>query len=266
MYVFGTRKKKNALKLEELRAEKQKVIESVKEKETYKKAKEILEKFDPDNSLIKNDAKQDVTNGKLSSPIPGSEVRQRNVAHTMSTPNASFSQQPPSFSATPKLQMVSPLRGISPALQKQFFINNMPPGTPPGPPKPISVLPKERTIADKFVDYLVGDGPSNRYALICKTCHSHNGMALKEDFEYTTFRCCYCYKLNEAKKQRLSAPPLEGFSTPTQNHSTNETVCNEEMCGESENNKTTREDESEKNLPQDKEVEEVPTVQEKPES
>ena len=46
----------------------------------------------------------------------------------MSTPNASFSQQPPSFSATPKLQMVSPLRGISPALQKQFFINNMPPG------------------------------------------------------------------------------------------------------------------------------------------
>ena len=27
-------------------------IEDVKEKETYKKAKEILEKFDPDNSLV----------------------------------------------------------------------------------------------------------------------------------------------------------------------------------------------------------------------
>ena len=38
----------------------------------------------------------------------------------------------------------------------------------------------------QFVDYLVGDGPSNRYALICKACHSHNGMALKEDFEYTS--------------------------------------------------------------------------------
>lgn len=39
---------------------------------------------------------------------------------------------------------------------------------------------------NQFVDYLVGDGPSNRYALICKSCHSHNGMALKEDFEYTS--------------------------------------------------------------------------------
>lgn len=34
------------------------------------------------------------------------------------------------------------------------------------------------------MEYLVGDGPSNRYALICKQCLSHNGMALKEEFEY----------------------------------------------------------------------------------
>ena len=37
---------------------------------------------------------------------------------------------------------------------------------------------------DKLVEYLVGDGPENRYALICKQCQSHNGMALKEEFEY----------------------------------------------------------------------------------
>ena len=30
----------------------------------------------------------------------------------------------------------------------------------------------------------MGDGPNNRYALICSQCHSHNGMALKEEFEY----------------------------------------------------------------------------------
>ena len=34
------------------------------------------------------------------------------------------------------------------------------------------------------MEYLVGDGPNNRYALICSQCHSHNGMALKEEFEY----------------------------------------------------------------------------------
>ena len=37
---------------------------------------------------------------------------------------------------------------------------------------------------DRMLEYLVGDGPQNRYALICKNCFSHNGMALKEEFEY----------------------------------------------------------------------------------
>lgn len=49
---------------------------------------------------------------------------------------------------------------------------------------PRPVLPRERTLVDRFVDYLVGDGPSNRYALICRQCQSHNGMALREEFEF----------------------------------------------------------------------------------
>lgn len=55
---------------------------------------------------------------------------------------------------------------------------------PPVQPMPRPVLPRERTLVDRFVDYLVGDGPSNRYALICRQCQSHNGMALKEEFEF----------------------------------------------------------------------------------
>ena len=46
------------------------------------------------------------------------------------------------------------------------------------------ILPRERTATDRVIEYLVGDGPQNRYALICSQCHSHNGMALKEEFEY----------------------------------------------------------------------------------
>lgn len=215
-YFFTSRKRKNAQKLEELRSKKQKVIEDVKEKETYKKAKEILDKFDPDSSLLKSDGKEEQNTGKpVPIPTSGTELRQRNQGRSMSTPNSSFSQQAAPFSTTPMVQVTSPLRGMSPAMQRKFFIHNIPPGTPPGPPKPIPVKPKERTVADKFVDYLVGDGPNNRYALICKVCHSHNGMALMEDFEYTTFRCCYCYHLNEARKQRPSAPPLASFSTTT---------------------------------------------------
>lgn len=53
---------------------------------------------------------------------------------------------------------------------------------------------------DKFVEFVIGDGPNNRYALLCSQCHSHNGMALPEDFEYTTFRCAYCYTVNPARR------------------------------------------------------------------
>ena len=53
-----------------------------------------------------------------------------------------------------------------------------------GAPLPRPVLPRERGIMDRMLDYLVGDGPANRYALICIQCQSHNGMALKEEFEY----------------------------------------------------------------------------------
>lgn len=33
-------------------------------------------------------------------------------------------------------------------------------------------------------------------------------MALKEDFEYTTFRCAFCNALNPARKSRPVAPRL----------------------------------------------------------
>lgn len=78
----------------------------------------------------------------------------------------------------------------------------------PGPPLPRPVLPRERGYLDKFVEFLVGDGPANRYALICRQCESHNGMALREEFEYIAFRCCYCYYWNPARKQRPVAPRL----------------------------------------------------------
>lgn len=62
------------------------------------------------------------------------------------------------------------------------------------------------------MEYLVGDGPNNRYALICRKCHSHNGMALRDEFEYITFRCAYCYQVNPARKKK---PSLASLKQPT---------------------------------------------------
>lgn len=55
---------------------------------------------------------------------------------------------------------------------------------PAGPPMPRPILPRDRGVMDKLVEFIVGDGPSNRFALICRQCGSHNGMALQEEFEY----------------------------------------------------------------------------------
>ncbi|KAG7282222.1 hypothetical protein CRUP_038390, partial [Coryphaenoides rupestris] len=79
---------------------------------------------------------------------------------------------------------------------------------PPGPPLARPVLPRDRGALDRVIEYLVGYGPQNRYALICQQCLSHNGMALKEEFEYMAFRCAYCYFLNPAQKTRPQAPRL----------------------------------------------------------
>ena len=73
------------------------------------------------------------------------------------------------------------------------------------------IVQQNRSIVEKVVDYMVGDGPNNRYALICIHCYSHNGMALKEEFEYIAFRCCYCKGFNPARKMRPQPPRLDSF-------------------------------------------------------
>jgi hypothetical protein len=40
---------------------------------------------------------------------------------------------------------------------------------------------RDRTTVDKLVDFITGDGPNNRYALICPHCKLHNGLVLPQD-------------------------------------------------------------------------------------
>ncbi|KAJ7947502.1 Lunapark domain containing protein [Quillaja saponaria] len=47
---------------------------------------------------------------------------------------------------------------------------------------------------------LVGEDPTQSYALICGNCHMHNGLARKEDFPYITYYCPHCHALNKLKQ------------------------------------------------------------------
>ncbi|CAH3140276.1 unnamed protein product [Porites lobata] len=239
-YVFVSRMSKNARRLEELKDKKRQVLEEVMEKETYKAAKDLLDKYDPNSEIVKVE-KKEVT---PLSPMPaeakrpmgtiGTELRQRNAVPKVEGPGGAPLQRTisePSLAeaVTSQLnqsgtsnQLKEPLEtrksnslmnisspssgALSPMAQGLL----RPPGSPVPIPKPAKpILPRERTAMDKVIEYLVGDGPNNRYALICKQCCSHNGMALKDEFEFTAFRCCYCYHLNPARKQRPTAPKLD---------------------------------------------------------
>ncbi|XP_073011846.1 uncharacterized protein At2g24330-like [Typha latifolia] len=47
---------------------------------------------------------------------------------------------------------------------------------------------------------LVGEDPTQCYALICGNCHMHNGLARKEDFSYITYYCPHCHALNGSQQ------------------------------------------------------------------
>ncbi|NWR93185.1 LNP protein, partial [Furnarius figulus] len=203
-------------------------LEEVMEKETYKTAKLILERFDPESSAKVAELP---SAGTSATPRPGQEIRQRTAAqrNASTLPPVTAKQGSPKspVPASPNLQRDSsalsglPERTAVPSLQSSVLPRR--PGSPatsvpgmglhpPGPPLARPILPRERGVVDRVIEYLVGDGPQNRYALICQQCFSHNGMALKEEFEYVAFRCAYCFFLNPARKTRPQAPRLPDFS------------------------------------------------------
>ncbi|NXQ33019.1 LNP protein, partial [Alaudala cheleensis] len=228
IFFFSKRTERNNDALEDLKSQKKKILEEVMEKETYKTAKLILERFDPESSAKETELP---SAGTSATPRPGQEIRQRTaVQRSASTPPPATPKQgsPKSpLPASPNLQREAPaLSGLPdrtavPTLQSSVLPRH--PGSPatsvpgmglhpPGPPLARPILPRERGVVDRVIEYLVGDGPQNRYALICQQCFSHNGMALKEEFEYVAFRCAYCFFLNPARKTRPQAPRLPDFS------------------------------------------------------
>lgn len=226
-WYFVKRIRRNEEALEELKERKKTILNEVMETETYKKAKEILEKFSPElnaETILTNAATPTSTTGDLRHRNVGQTGKEAGVVSSSGaileprTPISSqlggpLSPNPSNLSSTVRTDRPLSHRSQlpyrqnpsgTPALAMSHAI-----GPPPGPPMARPVLPRERSLMDRMVEYLLGDGPQNRYALICSECHSHNGMAIKEEFEYLSFRCCYCYAVNPARKQKPRAPPLE---------------------------------------------------------
>jgi len=227
--------KRDEKKLDSLKEKKRKILNEVMDKETYKVAKQILDRFGPSYSIGKpfglanqgiqaplaarssladtSQLRRRVTSS-LSTSLPVSVTTTSRVSTSINTATRTTT---PTMTTTATKPLPLPQGGptaVQTAPPPPLTARPPPTGagdssrSVPGPPLPRPVLPRERGYFDQFVEYLVGDGPTNRYALICRQCQSHNGMALREEFEYVSYRCCYCYYWNPARKQRPVAPKL----------------------------------------------------------
>ncbi|KAI7747322.1 hypothetical protein M8C21_021718 [Ambrosia artemisiifolia] len=58
----------------------------------------------------------------------------------------------------------------------------------------------------RLAQLLVGEDPSQSYALICDNCHMHNGLARKEEFPFITYYCPHCHALNQPRNLSPSSP------------------------------------------------------------
>ncbi|XP_072937558.1 endoplasmic reticulum junction formation protein lunapark-B [Epargyreus clarus] len=191
-WYYNWRLSKNRLKLSKMREEKKKILEEVMNTETYKVAKEILDKYgspeEQSKALKPFVPTRNVPGNAPSTPAPATpgQLRQRQLAFQTSTPIANNMMVP-----------VNPPSAvyIGPRLRSDQL------------PRPLPE--RNRSALDKVVDYLLRDGPSFRMALICSECFSHNGMAIAEEYEYVSYVCAYCGRMNHAKKQKPAAPPLQ---------------------------------------------------------
>lgn len=267
----------NQEKLSTMQFEKKKILDEVTETETYKKAKEILLKFAPDQ------LKMTPLSPQSNYRVPQlTESPQRSVSPQNLTPPSNLGElrkrvltsQKPVLNvqrATPSNTGLAPV-GITPIQSTPIgFQSGVRPVIPVmgyRSPLPRPILSRERSYLERLVDYIVGDGPANRYALICRQCFSHNGMSLKEEFEYFGFKCCYCNTWNPARKQKCAAPRLEhdvtlsSMQLNTSNESEEQTSQSPSNDNEGNANSTQNEPSSPSDTDSDIEVVERPTESE----
>lgn len=210
--VFG-----NTEELKQLRAEKKKILEKVMDKETYKVAVDILNKFGDKTQRTQTQSLSAMTPMKGPQPMPmtpkGPGPIRAQVPHSAPAPQQMTPMGPGrQMAATP---IGFNMRQQTPMMQQQQSglihrpVGMIPQQTMPYRRTPYPIINhNQKGMLEKMVDYLVGDGANSRFAMICKDCLMHNGMALQEEYEYAAFRCAFCGAFNPSKKQRPLAPRL----------------------------------------------------------
>ncbi|XP_009787866.1 uncharacterized protein At2g24330 [Nicotiana tabacum] len=200
--------RKDQKALERLRAERQVKIDELKEKSNYYTILQLIQRYDPDPeskaaaatvlaSKLGTDTGLKVYLGDESKPnapvgksndveiVQSAGLRNRKQARSGSAESAVLYQ--------PEGEMIHDvqLEGSSMNQHQQMVVDHY---------SPTGSSTQDGGWLARIAALLVGEDPTQSYALICGNCHMHNGLARKEDFSYVTYYCPHCNALNRPKQ------------------------------------------------------------------
>uniref|UniRef100_A0A7N0T1R7 Lunapark zinc ribbon domain-containing protein n=1 Tax=Kalanchoe fedtschenkoi TaxID=63787 RepID=A0A7N0T1R7_KALFE len=215
--------RKDQKTVERLRAERQAKIDELKERTNYYTTQQLIQRYDPDPAAkaaaatvlasklgadsglkvyLGDESALDSTAGKShdAEHVQSTGLRQRKHGHVRSNSVGSTVVQSPegdlASHAGSEGQRTPPIAQAPTVEHYQ----------PQGP------NPSDGGWIAKLAALLVGEDPTQSYALICGNCHMHNGLARKEDFPYITYYCPHCNALNRSKQSPDNIS--SGISTP----------------------------------------------------
>ncbi|KAF2291767.1 hypothetical protein GH714_035522 [Hevea brasiliensis] len=205
-----------------LRAERQAKIDELKEKTNYYTTQQLIQRYDPDpaakaaaatvlasklgaDSGLKvymgDEAKLNDSTGMSNDVefVQAGSLRNRKQVHTRSITAGSS----PVLHHDEEMLCPAQSEGLQTSEQNQLVVEHH---SPHG-----SAVHDGGWIA-RLAALLVGEDPTQSYALICGNCHMHNGLARKEDFPYITYYCPHCHALNQPKHSEGCA---SGINSPS---------------------------------------------------
>ncbi|KAG8367441.1 hypothetical protein BUALT_Bualt16G0072500 [Buddleja alternifolia] len=197
--------------LEKLRAERQAKIDELKEKTNYYTTQQLIQRYDPDPAAkaaaatvlasklgadsglivqLGNEPELNAPSGKSNDVevARASGLRNRKQSHSKmsSTENASSLHHPEE-----EMLAGAQHEGADIYQQHPLVVEHRPQAT---------LSANDGGWIARLAALLVGEDPTQSYALICGNCHMHNGLARKEDYPYITYYCPHCKALNRPKQ------------------------------------------------------------------
>lgn len=196
--------RKDQKTLDRLRAERQAKIDELKERTNYYITQQLIQRYDPDPaakaaaatvlaSKLGADSGLKVFVGDESKPNPLPTGQSHDIELTQSTGGLRRRNQSDNRSTDHPEEMLQygGSDGSENSKHSQLVVEHQ---NPTGPNA------QDGGWIARIAALLVGEDPTQSYALICGNCHMHNGLARKEDFPFITYYCPHCNALNRPKQ------------------------------------------------------------------